>query len=125
MGKSKERGDVMMTGVKLISLERDRQKRIHGYWAEDDDRHTKFTLTRAATSYAMVVSAPDSAARKLSESVPTDDWPSGWPWNPSDDPIRNLVKAGALIAAEIDRLMRKQNRLKAELPTKKKGGKKG
>ena len=32
------------------------------------------------------------------------DWP--WPpefWKPSDDPVRNLVKAGALIAAEIDR----------------------
>jgi hypothetical protein len=34
-------------------------------------------------------------------------WP--WPvayWKPSDDPVRNLVKAGALIAAEIDRLER-------------------
>lgn len=34
-----------------------------------------------------------------------------WPWDPSwlklsPDPIRNLVKAGALIAAEIDRLQR-------------------
>jgi hypothetical protein len=33
-----------------------------------------------------------------------------WPWEPegwkpSDDPIRNLVKAGSLIAAEIDRLL--------------------
>jgi hypothetical protein len=37
--------------------------------------------------------------------------PSSWPWDydwwkPSDDPIRNLTKAGALIAAEIDRLNR-------------------
>lgn len=37
--------------------------------------------------------------------------PDGWPfgqdwWKPSNDPIRNLVKAGALIAAEIDRLHR-------------------
>jgi hypothetical protein len=36
-------------------------------------------------------------------------WRNGWPWDmkwwkPSDDPIKNLVKAGALIAAEIDRL---------------------
>jgi hypothetical protein len=35
----------------------------------------------------------------------------GWPWDekwwkPSTNPIRNLVKAGALIAAEIDRLQR-------------------
>jgi hypothetical protein len=38
-----------------------------------------------------------------------DKAPSDWPWEkswwkPSADPIRNLVKAGALIAAEIDRL---------------------
>lgn len=38
-----------------------------------------------------------------------DKAPDAWPWDPSwwkpsPDPIRNLVKAGALIAAEIDRL---------------------
>ena len=34
-------------------------------------------------------------------------WDMKW-WKPSDeDPIRNLVKAGALIAAEIDRLQRR------------------
>jgi hypothetical protein len=32
-------------------------------------------------------------------------WDQDW-WKPSPDPIRNLVKAGALIAAEIDRLQR-------------------
>lgn len=39
----------------------------------------------------------------------SSDWPwhSSW-WKPSDDPIRNLVKAGALIAAEIDRLQRQR-----------------
>lgn len=36
-------------------------------------------------------------------------WRNGWPWDmkwwkPSKDPIKNLIKAGALIAAEIDRL---------------------
>jgi hypothetical protein len=47
-----------------------------------------------------------------------DVLPTYWPWDkewwkPSDDPTRNLVKAGALIAAEIDRLQRakeKENR---------------
>jgi len=32
-------------------------------------------------------------------------WGSEW-WKPSKDPIRDLVKAGALIAAEIDRLQK-------------------
>jgi len=40
--------------------------------------------------------------------------PNAWPWHPvqwkpSTDPERNLVKAGALIAAEIDRILRAQN----------------
>lgn len=38
-----------------------------------------------------------------------DEAPDRWPWapeawKPDPDPVRNLVKAGALIAAEIDRL---------------------
>lgn len=42
-----------------------------------------------------------------------DKAPKDWPWEieswqPSADPIRNLEKAGALIAAEIDRLLRVQ-----------------
>lgn len=37
--------------------------------------------------------------------------PDGWPWapewwKPSNDPVANLVRAGALIAAELDRLAR-------------------
>ena len=31
-------------------------------------------------------------------------------WKPSADPVRNLEKAGALIAAEIDRLLRQRGR---------------
>jgi hypothetical protein len=34
-------------------------------------------------------------------------WDAEW-WKPSPDSVRNLVKAGALIAAEIDRLQRKE-----------------
>ncbi len=38
-------------------------------------------------------------------------WGKSW-WKPSDDPIRDLEKAGALIAAEIDRRLR----LRPEVP---------
>jgi hypothetical protein len=45
--------------------------------------------------------------------IPSDKTliPKDWPWDlswlkPSPDPKHNLVKAGALIAAEIDRLNR-------------------
>lgn len=34
-------------------------------------------------------------------------WEPRW-WKPSSDPIKNLVRAGALIAAEIDRIQANQ-----------------
>jgi hypothetical protein len=38
---------------------------------------------------------------------PADLWPLDPNlWKPSDDPIRNLEKAAAMLAAEIDRLIR-------------------
>jgi hypothetical protein len=37
--------------------------------------------------------------------APPSCWPTDWRWNPAD-PRRNLVKAGALILAEIERIDR-------------------
>lgn len=52
-----------------------------------------------------MVNSGDRGDRRLRKA----GWRNGWPWDnkwwkPSDDPIKNLIKAGALIAAEIDRL---------------------
>lgn len=52
-----------------------------------------------------LVNTGDRGDRRIAKA----GWRNGWPWDmkwwkPSDDPIKNLVKAGALIAAEIDRL---------------------
>lgn len=93
------------TGVDLIADERARQMGEEGWTAEHDDEHTSGELGRAAQAYLFAVEQPVywSAA---SGNVPVAwPWHSEW-WKPSDDPIRNLVKAGALIAAEIDRLQR-------------------
>lgn len=43
--------------------------------------------------------------------IPGGPTPLNWPWKPecfkpTGDPIRDLTKAGALVAAEIDRLLR-------------------
>jgi hypothetical protein len=91
----------MKTGIQLIAAERKRQVTKEGWTAKHDDGHKRFQLTRAAISYAQ------SGADMLA----TWDWP--WEledWKPSKEPIRNLVKAGALIAAEIDRLQRNKAR---------------
>lgn len=99
--------EAVRTGVELIAAERLRQTSQEGWTPEHDDRHKKFQLTLAAVSYAQAVASPDDWAVSNGEKPRPTDWPWGkkW-WKPSADPIRNLVKAGALIAAEIDRLQR-------------------
>lgn len=96
-----------MTGVELIAAERERQVTAEGWSPEHDDQHRLAELSRAALSYTFLASKqicnPDT---RLSLNGPVHwPWNYSW-WKPKADPIRNLVKAGALIAAEIDRLQR-------------------
>lgn len=97
-----------MTGAELIHQERERQKYGEEWSAQHDDEHTLAEISLAALSY---ISAAASQVR-LRDGCVIERLPVYWPWGaqwwkPSPDPIRNLVKAGALIAAEIDRLQRK------------------
>ena len=86
-----------MNGVELIAAERKRQIEQEGFSAEKDDRYTKKQLQSAAICYLVPV---------LKELVWPQDWSLLW-WKPTpNDRIRELIKAGALIAAEIDRLQR-------------------
>lgn len=99
-------------GVLLILAERHRQVLGEGWTASHDDKHKKFQMTKAARSYALAVCSPDQwSLERGRKQNPEHDWPwaKKW-WKPSGDPIRNLVKAGALIAAEIDRLKRKERK---------------
>lgn len=92
------------TGAEMIAAERQRQIEREGWTAEHDDEHEWGELARAGACYA------DHTAAML-EGQETDDPHPFWPWRtedwkPTSDPIRDLVKAGALLAAEIDRLSR-------------------
>lgn len=104
-----------MTGVELIAAERERQIAVEGWTPQHDDGHATGELAEAAASYtdlaAYQVSAPSSLVQFVREYRPPLGWPwdAAW-WKPSDEPIRNLAKAGALIAAEIDRLQRAKER---------------
>jgi hypothetical protein len=96
-----------VSGIDLIRAERKRQRsRKEGgefYALSHDDDHDKGELASAAAVYA---TPPEHRARN--ESAWRAMWPAGWHFKPSpDDRIRELVKAGALIAAEIDRLQRR------------------
>lgn len=89
----------MGDGISMIAAERERQITVEGWTANHDDAHSDGSLAIAASCYA----------RAAGQNVPAS-W-IGWPWEdgwkPSCDRVRDLVKAGALIAAEIDRLQRR------------------
>lgn len=78
-------------GVVLIAEERLRQTQQEGWTPEHDDLHCTGDLARAAAAYAL----------NDETLFPWPDW-----WKQTDDYERRLAKAGALIAAELDRLRR-------------------
>lgn len=92
-----------MNGIELIARERAEQVSREGWTASHDDRHRCGEMVISAVRYAM----HDLPRQKVLRSAANRAWCWGscW-WKPSVDPIRNLTKAGALIAAEIDRLQR-------------------
>ena len=96
----------MSTGIELIAVERERQLSQEGWTPQHDDEHKDGVLARAAMCYAAEVTGLDESNQVFNVKTWAWPWEERW-WKPSDDPIRNLVKAGALIAAEIDRLQRK------------------
>lgn len=90
-------------GVSLVGKERQRQITEEGYSFEHDDQEDSHQLSDAAAVYACHASARHSLLHL-------------WPWskgyfkpdkdNTIDGRIRELSKAGALVCAEIDRLVR-------------------
>lgn len=93
-------------GAVLIASERQRQIEKEGWSAAHDDGHSNQEMILAAIAYASVDLARKGFLRdRLGLSV--WPWETSW-WKPNRDHIRNLVKAGALIAAEIDRLERQR-----------------
>ena len=95
----------MKTGIELITEERTRQVSVEGWTAKHDDHHVHGELAVAAACYAET-----AALQGEFGELPPCFWPKQWPFERSafkgKDRIRNLVKAGALIAAEIDRIQR-------------------
>jgi hypothetical protein len=96
----------MSKGIEMIAAERKRQTEQEGWTPEHDAQHDQGELTIAAACYALN-KMPTYADHWQAE---TSEW---WPWHPDwdkrekHDRIRSLAIAGALIAAEIDRLERK------------------
>jgi len=114
------------TGIELITQERQRQVEKEGWTLEHDDEHKYGEISAAAACYAInkhemkddikvevlieemdfLVNDGDRGDRKL-----LNGWYDAFPWKDGDkrndhSRIKSLIIAGALIAAEIDRLQR-------------------
>ncbi len=89
-----------MTGSELIAAERQRQIDVEGWTPAHDDAHVNAELLAAAVWYL-----DNGCEFDLELRLPSWPW-EPWAWKPSNDRVRQLTKAGALIAAEIDRLQR-------------------
>jgi hypothetical protein len=90
------------TGLNLIELECERVRDVEGFSTERDDQYVRGELASAAACYAM----PEDERSYCGLSP--EGWPSTWDdawWKPGDR-LRELSKAGQLIAAEMDRLIR-------------------
>ena len=99
--------------VGMIAAERRRQVEGESWKSPHDDGHTEGQLALAAACYALKSAGLASQHYRLGRGgieVSVDALGIYWPfesaaWKPQTS-IRNLVKAGALIAAEIDRRLR-------------------
>lgn len=106
--------DKTPTGIELIAVERQRQIEQKGWTPEHDDQHTDETLALVAALYAApfdLFSADIEAVDgKLLGISFNDPWPASWcdSWDRRKDfdRKRQLTVAGALCAAELDRLIR-------------------
>ena len=83
-----------------VFAERQRQIEVEGWSPEHDGRHMDGSLAAAGACYALRSMGNLSDARRL--------WPRSWDfaWLKPDTRRRCLVKAAALLIAEIERLDR-------------------
>ena len=101
----------MVSAIKDIAAERRRQIEEEGWTHEHDDVHGNEELASAAVCYALPRHLHgDFLLRSRNAPRPTSIRAEVWPWTRAwwkpKDRRRDLVRAGALIVAEIDRLDR-------------------
>lgn len=99
------------TALHLFAAERSRQIQAEGYSPDKDDGYVNGHLARAAATYAL----PNQQRLESPYTYHTDEGkhvPCMWPWGAKswkptpNDRLREVVKAGALLLAEAERLIR-------------------
>ena len=117
----------MNEALELIRKERERQISGEGYTTEHDSKHVNGELADAAACYAMQPCQRSKIAlhnserprltsiRVVLDGDERDCTPIIWPFNAKDfkptpeNRLKELAKAGALILAEMERLMKESN----------------
>ena len=92
--------------VQEIAAERQRQIEVEGFDAAHDDEHLRGEIAQGAAAYALRASA--IAASEFNYKAGSTYWPiafAGVMWKPTTA-RRNLIKAAAMIVAEIERIDR-------------------
>ena len=100
-----------MSAIEDIAAERERQILCEGWTTDHDDCHRQGEMARAAACYALhpfkwniVIAGRRGKPERLLSLKDFWPWSDHW-WKPKDR-RRDLVRAGALIVAEIERLDR-------------------
>lgn len=92
------------TGVKAIAAERERQLQAEGFSRICDQQYREGELARAATAYVQLAAMDLQVGSR--KHIASQEPPFFWPWAPEwwkpVDARHDLVRAGALIAAQID-----------------------
>ena len=111
-----ERDAMLAKATRDVFAERERQKAVEGWTPEHDDQHSYGEMATAAACYAAPFSLFQShvfahdvqgghrESKAFVQYRPAWPWAHHW-WKPKDR-RRDLVRAGALILAEIERLDR-------------------
>jgi hypothetical protein len=103
-----------MKASKLTYDERQRQIKKEGYTLDHDDLHENGEIGIAALCYYQSISERDLPGGDINMGI---EMPYDWPWDRSDwkpspdNRLKELVKAGALYRAELERIQRVLDRV--------------
>jgi hypothetical protein len=99
--------------IRSVIKERLGQIYREGYSEEHDDEHRDDNaLARAAACYALAGTGGNGPFWISHLQVPQQVWPYRWEWKPKDR-RHNLVRAAALLIAEIERMDRAEEAAEA------------
>lgn len=96
--------------IQEIADERLRQMQVEGYSSRSDDYHSQGQMAGAAACYAKHTNARGWVFKSNPEDYQCEPASGSWPWDEQHwkpkSPREDLVRAAALIVAEIERLDR-------------------